>query len=74
MRERGSDEDWFWVEFLVYYDRNSIRAFAYVRRRDGDEIPDGEYDVLDDLGERRRTWKKWNGAWQVRWRHRWSKR
>jgi hypothetical protein len=73
MRERVSDSDWFWVEFLVYYDQNHIRAFAYVRRKDGAEIPDGEYEVTDELGEHRRRWNKRDGKWQVRWRHRWSK-
>ena len=73
MRERGSNADWFWVEFLVYYDQSQIRGFAYVRRKDGAEIPDGEYDVLDDLGEHGRRWKKRDGKWRVRWRHRWSK-
>ena len=73
MRERGSDGDWFSVEFLTYYDGSQIRAFVYVRRKDGREIPDGEYDVLVGLDERRRRWKKWNGKWQVKWRHRWSK-
>jgi hypothetical protein len=48
MRERGSDGDWFSVEFLIYYDQSQIRTFAYVRREDGSEIPDGEYDVLKD--------------------------
>ena len=28
MRERGSDAEWFPVEFLAYYDRSQIRAFA----------------------------------------------
>ena len=73
MRERGSDGDWFSVEFLIYCDQTQIRTFAYVRREDGSEIPDGEYDVLEGLDARRRRWKKWNGKWQVKWRHRWSK-
>jgi hypothetical protein len=72
MRGRGSDADWFPVEFLVYYDGSQIRNFAYVRRKDGVDIPDGEYDVREGLDERRRRWKKWNGNWQVKWRHRWS--
>jgi hypothetical protein len=72
MRERGSEAAWFFVEFLVYYDGNDIRGFAYVRKKDGSDIPDGEYDVLDELGEHRRRWKKKDGQWQVRWRHRWS--
>ena len=74
MRERNSDTDWFQVEFLVYYDRSQIRNFAYVRRKDGAEIPDGEYDVREGEDERRRRWKKWNGKWQVKWRHRWSRK
>jgi hypothetical protein len=74
MRKHGSDADWFPVEFLIFYDgHNKIRSFAYVRREDGREISDGEYDVLDELGERRRRWRKWDGKWQVKWRHRWCK-
>lgn len=46
MRERGSNGDWFAVEFLTYYEQNQIRSFAYVRREDGSDIADGEYDVL----------------------------
>jgi hypothetical protein len=74
MREHGSDGDWFSVEFLIYSDQSQIRTFAHVRREDGNEIPDGEHDVLEGLDSRRRRWKKWNGKWQVKWRHRWSKR
>lgn len=74
MRERSSDTDWFQVEFLVYNERSQIRSFAYVRRKDGADIPDGEYDVREGEDERRRRWKKWNGKWQVKWRHRWSRR
>ena len=76
MREYGSSEkDWFSVEFLVYYDHhNKLRAFAYVRKADGTDVPDGEYYVVDDLGEHRRRWKKWNGKWQVKWRHGWSRK
>ena len=74
MRERGSTESWFQVEFLLYYDGSQIRAFAYVRRKDGVEIPDGEYDVREGEDERRRRWNKWNGKWQVKWRHRWSRK
>lgn len=74
MREHGSDADWFPVEFLVYYDGSQIRSFAYLRRKDSVDIPDGEYDVREGLDERRRRWKKWNGKWQVKWRHRWSGR
>ena len=47
MRERGSEAEWFTVEFLVYYDGSQLRAFAYVRRKDGIDIPDGEYDVRE---------------------------
>jgi len=72
MRERGSAADWFSVEFLVYYDGSQIRSFAYVRRKDGVDIPDGKYDVREGLDERRRRRKKWNGKWEVKWRHRWS--
>ena len=43
LRER-SDTNWFPVEFLIYHDeRNRLRSFAYVRREDGAEIPDGHY-------------------------------
>jgi hypothetical protein len=75
MRERGSDSGWFPVEFLVYYDdHNKIRTFAYVRRADGSDIPDGEYDVVDELGEHGRRWRKWKGEWRVKWRHRWGRK
>lgn len=76
MRPRGSDANWFPVEFLIYYDdHNKIRSFAYVRKsEDGSDLPDGEHEVVDKLGERRRMWKKWDGKWQVKWRHRWSRR
>jgi len=74
MRERGLEADWFPVEFLVYYDQRKIRAFAYVRRKDGIDIPDGEYDMREGLDERRRRWTKWNGKWQVKWRHRWTRK
>lgn len=74
MREYGSDGGWFSVEFLVYYDRSHVRAFAYVRRKDGLDIPDGEYEVREGEDARRRRWKKWNGKWQVKWRHRWTRK
>jgi len=74
LRERESHADWFAVEFLVYYERSQIRTFAYVRRKDGGHIPDGEYDVREGEDERRRKWKKWRGEWQVKWRHRWSRK
>jgi hypothetical protein len=73
MRERGSNSDWFWVDYLVYYDRSHIRAFGYIRRDDAKDIEDGVYQVLDDLGERRWGWTKREGEWQVRWRKRWSR-
>ena len=72
MRQRGSDAEWFPVEFLIYFDGTTVRTFAYVRRNDGADIPDGEYDVREGEDERRRRWKKSNGKWQVKWRHRWS--
>jgi hypothetical protein len=73
MREQGSDADWFWVEFLVYYDQSVIRAFGYVRREDGTDIVDGVYQALDDLGERGWVWTKRSGRWQVRFRKRWTR-
>jgi len=73
MSESGSDADWFWVEFLVYYDQSLIREFGYVRREDAKDIADGVYQVLDDLGERGWTWTKRDGEWQVKWRKRWSR-
>ncbi len=68
MREIASSEaDWFPVEFLIYYDdHHKLRAFAYVRKEGGSDVPDGEYYVLDELGERRDKWKKWNVKWQVK--------
>jgi hypothetical protein len=70
MRERGSDANWFPVEFLLYHDEhNKLRSFAYVRREDGAEIPDGHYVFLDDLGERSFRWRKWKGKWQFGWRY-----
>ena len=74
LRERESHADWFAVEFLVYYERSQIRTFAYVRRKDGGDIPDGEYDLREGEDEGRRKWKKWRGEWQVKWRHRWSRK
>lgn len=73
MRELGSNGRWFAIEFLVYYERNHIRSFAYVRRSDGREIPDGTYSMVDDLGEHERTWKKQGGGWKVTWRKRWDR-
>jgi len=73
IRECGSDADWFWVKFLVYYYQSLIRAFGYVRREDGTDIADGVYQALDDLGERGLVWTKRDGKWQVKWRKRWSR-
>ena len=70
MRERDDDSSWFPVEFLIYYENRKLRRFAYVRRKDGREIPDGHYFFLDDLGERTRRWRKWKGEWQMGWRYR----
>lgn len=73
IRSRGSDGVWVPVEFMIYHDdQGKIRSFGYVRRKDGSDIPDGEYEMVDELGERRRRWKKRNGKWQVKWRRRWS--
>lgn len=67
MRERASDSEWFLVEFLIYYDdHDKLRAFAYVCKEDGSEILDGDYDVVDEHGERPRRWKKRQGKWLVR--------
>lgn len=49
LHERGSNADWFWVDYLIYYEHRRIRAFVYVRRKDGTEIPDDDYDVVDEL-------------------------
>jgi hypothetical protein len=70
IRERDSDA-WFPVEFLTYHDsRGKVVSFAYVRRDDGCEIPDGHYFFLDDIGEQRFRWRKWKGKWQFGWRYR----
>ena len=71
LRERDSDTNWFPVEFLTYHDdRNRLRSFAYVRREDGVEIPDGHYVFRDELGERSFRWRKWKGKRQIGWRYR----
>ena len=71
LRERGSDANWFPVEFLTYHDdRNRLHSFAYVRRKDGGEIPDGHYVFLDEYGERSFRWRKLKGKWQFGWRYR----
>jgi hypothetical protein len=54
MRETGSDADWFWVEFLVYYDQSLIRAFGYIRRKDGKSLmawtdPSGSPAIVGSL-------------------------
>jgi hypothetical protein len=56
MLERASSEaDWFPVEFLIYYDdHDKLTMFAYIRKEHGSDVPDGEYYVVDELGERRR--------------------
>jgi hypothetical protein len=74
LREWGSNSDFFWVEFLVFFDQSKIREFGYVRREDGKDIPDGVYQTLDDLGERGwGVWTKCDGKWQVRFRKKWSR-
>lgn len=74
LREYRSEADWVPIEFLIYYDaKNKMRAVAYIRRQDGAEISDGQYEIVDELGEHRRRWTKWNGQWQVKWRHRWNR-
>jgi hypothetical protein len=71
LRERGSYANWFSVEFLIYHDdRGKLRSFAYVRREDGGDIPDGHYVFLDELGERSFRWRKLKGKWQFGWRYR----
>jgi hypothetical protein len=50
----------------------SARAFAYVHRQNGDNIPDGEYDVQDREMPRRRGVE--DVKWQVRWRYGWSRK
>jgi len=72
MRVRGSDGEWFWVEFLLYREPRKIKVVAYVRRKDGLEMLDGEYDVRDEIGERRWTWKRRKGEWEPKWRHKWQ--
>jgi len=76
LRERGSDANWFPVEFLTYYDdRGKLLSFAYVRREDGGNIPDGHYFFVDELGERSFRWRKLKGNWQWGWRNKgdWTK-
>ncbi len=74
LRGYGSEGDWIPIEFLIYFDsQNKIRNVAYIRRPDGAEIPDGQYEIVDELGEHYRRWTKWKGNWKVKWRHRWSK-
>ena len=71
LRERASDANCFPVEFLTYYDDSgNLRSFAYVRKEDGGDIPDGHYIFLDELGERSFRWRKWKGKLQFGWRYR----
>jgi len=39
-----------------------LRNFGYVRRKDGGDITDGEYDVREGEDERRRKWKNGMGS------------
>ncbi len=67
LRERGSDANWFPVEFLTYHDdRNKLRSFAYVRREDGVDIPDGHYVFQDELGVTEFQMEKVEGQVAVR--------
>ena len=71
LRGRGSDDNWFPVEFLTYHDDHGrLRSFAYVRKEDGADIPDGHYFFEDELGERTFRWWKWKGKWQFGLRYR----
>jgi hypothetical protein len=71
LRERDSEANWFPVEFLTCHDdRGNLHSFAYVRKEDGGEIPDGHYVFLDELGERSFRLRKWKGKWQFGWRYR----
>jgi hypothetical protein len=73
MRELSSNSEFFLVEFLVFYNQSKIRKFEYVRGEDGNDMPDGVYQTLNDLGER--SWGVWHqrdGRWQVRFRKRWK--
>ena len=62
IRERDGDSYWFPVEFLIYFDGQKLKRFAYVRRVDGRDLPDGHYFFQDDLGERTSRWRKWKGS------------
>jgi hypothetical protein len=71
LRARDSDDNWFPVEFLTYHDeQGKLRSFAYVRKEDDGDIPDGHYYFMDELGERTFRWRKWKGKWQFGWRYR----
>jgi hypothetical protein len=71
MRESNSDHSWFPVELLLYCDdHNKMKAFASVRRDDDNEIPDGQYLFVDDLGERSWKVRNYKGQWQFGWRYR----
>lgn len=73
MRERGSDDNWFPVEYLAYLDYNGKRRSFTVTRKDGNDIPDGHYVFQDELGERSFRWRKWKGKWQFGWGYRAAK-
>jgi len=73
LRERGSDTNWFPVEYLAYLDHNGKRRSFTVLREDGGDIPDGHYIFQDELGERSFRWRKWKGNWQFGWRYRATK-
>jgi len=61
-RERGFTADWFAANSGLLRTEPD-QDFAHVRREDGGDIPDGEYDVAGRRNERRRRWKKWRGEW-----------
>ncbi len=72
MCTHGARSGRFDVEFAMQFDgHNKIRTLS-IKRTDGADIPDGDYDLYYELGERRRRLKKWNGNWQMKWRHRWE--
>lgn len=73
MRERGSDANWFPVEYLAYLDDHGKRRSFTVLKEDGGDIPDGFYVFQDELGERSFRWRKWKGKWQFGWRYRAAK-
>jgi len=54
--------------------RNKLRSFAYVRKEDDGDIPDGHLVLVDNLDEETHGWRKWKGRWQVGWRYRATER